>query len=62
MSNQIVFRVAGKLSFDIAPFHEWMELDQSIYEESFAGWKLELAKNRKHYMRFCMQEFQILTR
>jgi hypothetical protein len=62
MSNQVVFLVAGKLSFDIAPFHEWQELDQNIIQESFANWKIELAKNRKHYMRFCKAEFRILTR
>ena len=62
MSNQIVFLVAGKVSFDIAPFHEWQELDQDIIQESFAGWKLELAQNRKAYERFCKNEFRILTR
>jgi hypothetical protein len=62
MSNQVVFLVAGKLSFDIAPFHEWQELDQDLIRESFAYWKLELAQNRKDYMRFCRNEFRILIR
>ena len=62
MSNQVVFLVAGKLSFDIAPFSEWMELDQDIIQESFAGWKIELAKNRRAYQRFCRNEFRLLTR
>jgi len=61
MSNQVVFLVAGKLSFDVAPFVEWQELDQDIIQESFAGWKIELAKNRKHYMRFCRNESRLLT-
>jgi len=63
-SNQIIFLVRGKLHFSIAPFDEWWmdPHDLAIYQESFAGWKLELAQNRKHYMRFCRNEFRLLTR
>jgi hypothetical protein len=62
MSNQVVFLVAGNVSFGVALFAEWQELDQDIIQESFSGWKIELAKNRKHYMRFCKAEFRILIR
>ena len=61
MSNQVVFLVAGKLSFDIAPFDEW-PLDQDIVQESFTGWKMELRNNRRAYQRFCRNEFRLLTR
>jgi hypothetical protein len=63
-SNQVLFLVRGKLHFSIALFDEWwLEPDDlSIYQESFAGWKIELAQNRKHYMRFCRNEFRLLTR
>jgi hypothetical protein len=61
MSNQVVFLVAGKLSFDIAPFDEW-PLDLDIVQESFTGWKIELRNNRRAYQRFCRNEFRLLTR
>ena len=61
LPNQAVFYAGGRIAFVVAPFDEWPELDQDIVQESFAGWKIELVKNRKHYMRFCRNEFRLLT-
>jgi hypothetical protein len=61
-SNQIVFSTGGQVAFGIAPFDEWMELDQNILQETFINWKIELAAHRADYERFCRNEFRILTR
>ena len=61
-SNQIVFSTGGRVAFGIAPFDEWMELDQNILQETFINWKIELAAHRADYERFCRNEFRILTR
>src|SRR5258708_19119704 len=63
-SNQVLFLVRGRLHFSIAPFDEWWldPADLSIYQQSFAGWKLELADNLRAYQRFCRNEFRILSR
>jgi hypothetical protein len=61
-SNQILFfNRPGEIAFAIAPFIEWPELDQDIIQESFAGWKLELAENRRAYQRFAQGELKILS-
>jgi hypothetical protein len=61
LPNQVVFSTGGKVAFGIAPFAEWPELDQNAIQESFAGWRLELEKNRSQYQRFARAEFGILT-
>jgi hypothetical protein len=60
LPNQAVFYAGGRIAFVVAPFDEWPEFDQDLIRESFAYWKLELAQNRKDYMRFCRSEFRIL--
>jgi len=57
-SNQIVFSTGGRVAFDIAPFDEWMELDQNNLQETFNNWKIELSAHRADYERFCRQEFR----
>ena len=61
-ANQVIFKMAGKIAFGIAPFAEWPELNPDDILESFAGWKLELQQNRAEYERFARAELGILCR
>lgn len=61
LPNQVVFYAGGRIAFGIAPFAEWMELDQNTCQETFINWKNELAAHRRAYQRFCRNEFRILT-